>query len=128
MTRSLLTSLCAVALCACFIGCDSGGSGDAKKPLGDSALTAPAGAAGRAENDEGIAHYDKGHWDVAEEHFRKAIQANEKLAEAHYNLGLTLDKQGKHDQASAAFKVALDLAPGNPAIKDSVILKEHTGS
>jgi len=96
-------------------------------PKGDSALMAPVGSTGRMDNDEGVGHYKQGHWDVAEGHFQKAIKADPNLAEARYNLGLTLDKMGKHDAATAAFKKAVELAPANPAIKDSEILKKHTG-
>ncbi|HET8580843.1 MAG TPA: tetratricopeptide repeat protein, partial [Nitrospiraceae bacterium] len=98
---------------------------EAAKPIGDSALMSPASSAGRMENDEGVGHYKQGHWDVAEGHFRKAIAADAKLVEAHYNLGLTLDKMGKHEDATASFKKAVEVAPPDSPIKDSVILKEH---
>jgi Flp pilus assembly protein TadD len=62
---------------------------------------------------------------VSEGHFRKAIKADPNLAEAHYNLGLTLDKMGKHEEATTEFKQAAELAPTTPAIKDSAILKKH---
>ena len=77
------------------------------------------------DNDEGVGHYKQGHWDVSEGHFRKAVKADPNLAEAHYNLGLALDKMGKHDEATTEFKKAAELAPANPAIKDSAILKKH---
>jgi Tfp pilus assembly protein PilF len=70
------------------------------------ALTAPEGSPGRAENKEGVTHAQQAHWDVAEGHFRKALAADPKLAEAQFNLGLALSKQGKHDEATAAFKNA----------------------
>ncbi|MEW6544281.1 MAG: tetratricopeptide repeat protein [Nitrospirota bacterium] len=94
-------------------------------PGAETALMSPAGSAGRADNDEGVGHYRQGHWDVAEGHFRKALKADQNLAEAHYNLALTLDKMGKHEEATASFKKAAELAPSNPAIKDSPILKQH---
>jgi tetratricopeptide (TPR) repeat protein len=106
------------------VACDYGKSGGGT-PAGDSALMSPASSAGRMDNDEGVGHYKQGHWDVSEGHFRKAIKADSNLAEAHYNLGLTLDKMGKHDEATTEFKKAAELAPANPAIKDSAILKKH---
>ena len=112
------------------IACDYGKpGGEAKKAgsAGDSALMSPASSAGRMDNDEGVGHYKQGHWDVAEGHFRKAIKADPNLAEARYNLGLTLDKMGKHEEATTAFKKAAELAPTTPAIKDSEILKKHVG-
>ncbi len=92
------------------------------------ALTAPEGSPGRAENKEGVTHAQQAHWDVAEGHFRKALAADPKLAEAQFNLGLALSKQGKHDEATAAFKKAAEMAPDNAMITESPILKEHTSS
>jgi Flp pilus assembly protein TadD len=112
-------------MCLLQVACESKKEG--AKLAGDTALMSPASSAGRMDNDEGVGHYRQGHWDVAEGHFRKAITADANLAEAHYNLGLTLDKMGKHEEATASFKKAVQLAPTNPAIKDSVILKEHVG-
>jgi Flp pilus assembly protein TadD len=91
-------------------------------------LTAPEGSPGRAENKEGVTHAQQGHWDVAEGHFRKALVADPKLAEAQFNLGLALNKQGKHDEATAAFKKAAEMAPDNAMITESPILKKHTSS
>ena len=100
-------------------------SGDMAKTGG--ALMAPEGAAGAAENDEGVKHFEQGHWDAAQEHFNKALAANAKLAEAHYNLALALDKLGDHGEATNHFKTALELAPEDPRIKDSGILQAHVG-
>lgn len=104
------------------------GACEAKKEVGaETAIMSPAGSAGRTDNDEGVGHYRQGHWDVAEGHFLKAIKADGNLAEAHFNLGLTLDKIGKHDDAKAEFKKATELAPTKTAIKESPILKKHLG-
>jgi Tfp pilus assembly protein PilF len=124
---SLGLSLILACLIA-VVACDSG------KPAGtttsggaDTALMSPASSPGRADNDEGVGHYKQGHWDVATDWFKKAVKADPNLAEAHYNLALSLDKMGKHEDATAAFKKAAELAPANPAIKDSAILKKHLG-
>jgi Tfp pilus assembly protein PilF len=45
----------------------------------------------------------------------------------HYNVALTFDKMGKHEEAKASFQKALELAPNDPAIRDSEILKRHVG-
>ena len=129
-------------------GCDSGQYGEEAKtepkPAGEpmapaeappaeemakveGALMAPEGAAGAAENAEGIDHFQQGHWDVAQEHFNKALAANADLAEGHYNLALALDKLGEHGEATNHFKKALELAPEDPRIKDSGILQAHIG-
>ena len=98
-----------------------------KAPDVEGALLAPAGVAGAVENDEGVKHFQQGHWDVAQEHFMKALAVNGELPEAHYNLALALDKLGEHGEATAHFKTALDLASDNPKIKESGILKAHVG-
>lgn len=115
-----------------LVACESsqtGGGGETRKAgTGpDAALFAPASSGARADNDEGVGHYQQGHWDVAAGHFKKAVKADPNSAVAHYNLGLTQDKMGKHEEATASFKKSLELAPTNTAIKDSEILKKHVG-
>ena len=113
-----------------IVGCDSSQTGGGTKKAGktpDAPLIAPASSAARMENDEGVGHYQQGHWDVAMEHYQKAVKADPNSAVVHYNVALTLDKMGKHDDATASFKKALELAPNDPAIKDSEILKKHVG-
>ncbi len=90
-------------------------------------LDAPAGAAGAMHNAEGIKHYNMGKWDKAEMHFMEAAKENGKLAEAHYNLALSLDKQGRHRDATKHFGEANKLGADNPAIANSEILKKHLG-
>ena len=127
-------------------GCDSGQYGQEAKtepkaesqpmataeapPAGEmaaveGALMAPEGVAGASDNAEGVNHFQQGHWDVAQEHFNKALAANADLVEGHYNLALALDKMGNHGEATNHFKKALELAPEDPRIKDSGILKAH---
>jgi len=125
MKQVFLSAGLVLMLLVIGVACDYGKS-EGGAPTGDSALMSPASSAGRMVNDEGVGHYQQGHWDVSEGYFRKAIKADPNLAEAHYNLGLTLDKMGKHEEATAEFKKAAELVPTNPAIKDSAILKKHT--
>ena len=111
-----------------FMGCDSSQTGGGTKKAGmapDAPLSAPASSAARMANDEGVGHYQQGHWDVAMEHFQKALKADPNSAVVHYNVALTLDKMGKHEDATKSFKKALELAPTDPVIKDSEILKKH---
>ena len=126
---SLELSLILACLIA-VVACDSGKpAGTATTSAGaDTVLMSPATSPGRADNDEGVGHYKQGHWDVATDWFKKAVKADANLAEAHYNLALSLDKMGKHEDATAAFKKAAELAPTNHAIKDSPILKKHLGT
>ena len=100
----------------------------ATAPMSDGALLSAVGSPGQADNDEGVGQYKQGHMDVATDRFQKAIKSDPKSAEAQYNLGLSFDKMGKHDEATAAFKQAVALAPANPAIKDSPTLKKHLGA
>ena len=123
---SLELSLILACLIA-VVACDSGKPAVTASGSADTALMSPASSPGRADNDEGVGHYKQGHWDVATDWFKKAVKADPNLAEAHYNLALSLDKMGKHEDATAAFKKAAELAPANPAIKDSAILKKHLG-
>ena len=111
-----------------FVSCDSNQPGGGTKKASaapDAPLSAPPSSPARMENDEGVSHYQQGHWDVALEHFNKAVKADPNSAVAHYNLALTLDKMGKHDEATTEFKKALEFAPTDPVIKDSEILKKH---
>ena len=111
-----------------FAGCDTSQTGGGTKKAGtspDAPLFAPASSAARMANDEGVGHYQQGHWDVAMEHFQKAVKADPNSAVVHYNIALTLDKMGKHEDAATSFKKALELAPTDPAIKESEILKKH---
>jgi tetratricopeptide (TPR) repeat protein len=129
-------------------GCDSGQYGESvtTKPKSESALSvtteppamgeqstmegallAISGTSGAKENDEGVSHFQQEHWDVAQEHFTKALAINPDLPEGQYNLALTLDKLGNHGEATNHFKMALNLAPEDPRIKDSGILKSHVG-
>ena len=95
------------------------------KEGGKEVLAAPGGSPGQEENAKGISHFNEGHWKTAAEHFMKAVEADKNLAEAHYNLAIALHKQGNHGEASKHFKHAYDLAPKNPAIAESSILKSH---
>jgi Tfp pilus assembly protein PilF len=104
----------------------SGGSKKASNAP-DAPLFAPASSKARMDNDEGVGHYQQGHWDVAAGHFAKALKADPSSAVGHYNLGLTQDKMGKHEDATVSFKKALELASNDSTIKESEILKKHVG-
>jgi Flp pilus assembly protein TadD len=91
------------------------------------ALATAKDSAAAMHNSEGMKHYSAGHMDVAADHFRGAVKADDKSAEAHYNLALALDGMGEHKEASAEFKKALDLTPNNPVIANSDVLKKHLG-
>ena len=76
-------------------------------------------------NEEGISHYNQGHYDVALKHFQKASSIDSAVGEVHYNEALCLDKLGRHGDATNHFYAARKHAHGNPAILKSEILNSH---
>lgn len=65
---------------------------------------------------EGNQRFAEHRWTAAIGKYEEAIQAQPKLAEAHYNLGLTLYRKGPVAAARAHFIEAANLAPGHPVI------------
>ena len=76
-------------------------------------------------NEEGISHYNQGHYDVALKHFQMASKIDTSIGESHYNEALCLDKLGKHGDATNHFYAARKYAKGNSAILGSKILNAH---
>ncbi|GJL58838.1 MAG: hypothetical protein NPIRA03_16950 [Nitrospirales bacterium] len=65
---------------------------------------------------EGNRLFTEHRWTAAIGKYEEAIQAQPKLAEAHYNLGMALYKKGPVSGARPHFIEAADLAPGHPVI------------
>ncbi len=82
-------------------------------------------ASAHKHNEEGISHYNQGHYDVALKHFQMASKIDPSVGEAHYNEALCLDKLGRHGDATNHFYVARKNAHGNQAILNSEILNAH---
>ena len=76
-------------------------------------------------NEEGILHYNQGHYDVALKHFQMASKVDASIGESHYNEALCLDKLGKHGDATNHFYAARKYSKGNSAILGSKILNAH---
>jgi len=76
-------------------------------------------------NEEGISHYNQGHYDVALKHFQMASKVDTSMGESHYNEALCLDKLGKHGDATNHFYAARKYAKGNSDILGSKILNAH---
>lgn len=93
-------------------------------PLAVLPIVSPSAA---EENLLGITAYNNGDWEQAKTHFSIAVQADPRLAEAHFNLALTLHKLGDHDGARQHFQKAGDLAPSNKAIIESTLYRNHLG-
>lgn len=116
------TSLgCAMVVCGLLSAISAGADMNKTEP----AIPAPAGSKAEMAINEGMAHYNQGHWDVAKKHFQEAVQADQRSAEAHYDLALALDKSGDHKSAVEHFKAARDLGKDNPQIQNSGILQAH---
>ena len=84
-------------------------------------LSAPSNADALAarHNVAGIQAYKQEQWDRAKERFETAIQIAPSLAEAHYNLGMVLYRQGKDAEANPHFLKAAALAPENEVIQSA---------
>ncbi|MFQ5482655.1 MAG: hypothetical protein ACE5ER_07840, partial [Nitrospinaceae bacterium] len=54
---------------------------------GEGPMKLPAGSNSSADmhNDEGIKHFQLGHFDVALEHFKEASKADSTIGETHFN-------------------------------------------
>jgi Tfp pilus assembly protein PilF len=64
-------------------------------------------------------------WTAAKRKFEAAIQAQPTLAEAHYNLALTLEQQGRLSESRPLYKKAADLAPGHPVILNAPPFRQY---
>ncbi|MDB4933138.1 MAG: Domain containing protein [Labilithrix sp.] len=90
-------------------------------PSGPPAGTAPAATAGGTDGPsatstsddvtKGTAAVKAGDWTGARAAFEAAIKKNPKQADAHYYLGLVMDKTGDRGSAEKSYKTALDLQP-----------------
>ncbi len=65
---------------------------------------------------EGNRLFAQHRWTSAIIKYEEAVQAQPKLAEAHYNLGMALYKKGPVSAARPHFIEVADLAPGHPVI------------
>ena len=93
----------------------------------DPALKFPSGSNAEANkhNEEGISHYNQGHFDVALKYFQMASKIDPSIGESYYNEALSLDAIDRHGEATNHFYVARKYANGNPAILKSGILNSH---
>jgi len=68
---------------------------------------------------EGNQRFAEHRWTAAMGKYEEAIHAQPKLAEAHYNLGVTLYRKGPVSAARPHFIEAANLAPGHPVIRNA---------
>jgi len=64
-------------------------------------------------------------WTATMKKYQEAIQADPSLAEAHYNLAVTLDQQGRFSESRPHYFKAANLAPGNKVIWNAPPFREY---
>lgn len=73
---------------------------------------------------EGARHFLAGDWNRASKAFQQALVAQPELAEAHYNLAVSLDHEGETTEAKKHYILAANLAPGNKIMWDAPPLRD----
>ncbi|MDT7042085.1 tetratricopeptide repeat protein [Candidatus Nitronereus thalassa] len=99
----------------------------APKEVKQPTLHAPTNANPMASSaiSEGNELFASGRWQAAREQYEKAIAVQHTVAEAHYNLALTLDQMGNREEARAHYMEAANLAPGHQVIWNSPVLRRY---
>ena len=111
----LLVMLCWLAVSGCL---------PKTVPLASLPMDHPNAA---ALNLQGIDRYQAGQWAEAFELFDAALQIDPDFVEAHFNAALTLHQLERHAEATEHFRRAGELDPGNMAIVDSALYRNHLG-
>lgn len=90
-------------------------------------LHAPAGtyAVVSQQLEQGNQLFRQQDWTGARQVYLATIQAEPTLAEAHYNLALTLERLKEKVQARKHYVEAANLAPGNRVIWDAPPLRKY---
>ncbi len=96
-------------------------------PLPQRTLSAPSGTHPSALTflNTGNERFAEGRWGAAKVQYEQAVKTQPKLAEAHYNLALALEKLGDSEQARHHYIEAANLAPGHKVIWDSPPLRRY---
>ena len=81
-------------------------------------------------NREAIKNYQMDLFSKAVKQFKKAVNLSRQLRDPsqgilHFNLSLSLHKEGEHEEATKHFYSARRFARGNPKILESELLKMH---
>jgi tetratricopeptide (TPR) repeat protein len=74
---------------------------------------------------EGNRLFREGRWEGARQQFQSAVQQQADLAEAHYNLALSMDRMGDQAGAKKHYIEAANLAPGHKVIWNSPPLRRY---
>ncbi len=112
------------AIIVCLIGIGACGGLD---NAAVSTLRPPGGAApdAAASMQQGNRAFAAGQWADARARYEHAIKTQPTLAEAHYNLALTLDRLGRQPEADDHYIRAANLAPGHSVIWNSRKLRRY---
>ena len=86
---------------------------EAQRRLGDAIAGRRGLAPSSADelNGLGITLAQQGRLDEAIADFRRALEINPDLAQAHHNLGIALQEQGRLEEAAASYRRAVELKP-----------------
>ena len=71
----------------------------------------PAAASSSEDVTKGTASVKAGDWSAARAYFEAAVKKNPKQADAHYYLGLVMDKTGDRAAAEKSYRTALEIQP-----------------
>lgn len=109
-----------IAVCGIVVGCAS------PKAPPVTILAAPADTSPKAAPymSEGDRLFKANDWAGASQAYQNAAAQQPDLAEAHYNLAVSLDRMGNKAEAKKHYITAANLAPGNRVIWDSPPLRE----
>ena len=112
-------------LCCLYILISLGCASDKPAPL--TVLDPPANSMAQVQNffTEGNRLFREGRWEGARQQFQAAVQAQPDLAEAHYNLAVTMEHLGDSVGAKPHFIEAANLAPGHKVIWNSPPLRRY---
>lgn len=113
----------AILLILSTIGC----SKNAKVPLAP--LNAPGGTAPvvAQQIEQGNRDFAAQNWTGAKIAYLTALERDPELAEAHYNLALSLERLGDQVEARKHYVKAANLAPGNKVIWNAPPLRKFDG-
>ena len=66
------------------------------------------------------AHYARGEYEQAVEHYVKTLSLKPDYSDAHYNLGLTLTRLGRTEDAIACFRQELEFTPDHTEVHNNL--------
>ncbi|MFM8551245.1 MAG: tetratricopeptide repeat protein [Nitrospiraceae bacterium] len=116
-----------MAICLVLVASGCAGPEKPRQTAVPLTLKAPAGtqAAAASAVAEGNRLFAQEQWEQAKQQYEAAIKIQPDLAEAHYNLALSLERLGNKKDATAHYKEAANLAPGNQVIWNSPPFRKY---